>query len=162
MATRRALAVSVFCVVVRCTAKALKLLGLRPGQLPALEPGDDDWYLNLLWFERRWGHALVGGMGMRLMGPDAAKAPHTQPLFQPCFGSGITNCHCCASGGVCCEGGCYRVRIGCPGGGSCWYGCFSGSIYWCCDHRSTQQNKYCICRQYSGPNTGACNQVEGW
>ena len=40
-------------VVVRCTAKALKLLGLRPGELPELESSDDDWYLNLLWFERR-------------------------------------------------------------------------------------------------------------
>jgi uncharacterized protein DUF6933 len=40
-------------VVVRCTAKALKLLGLRPATFVEIEAGDDDWYLNLLWFDRR-------------------------------------------------------------------------------------------------------------
>jgi hypothetical protein len=40
-------------VVVRCTSKALKLLGLRAADLAAVGPGDDDWYLNLLWFDRR-------------------------------------------------------------------------------------------------------------
>ena len=40
-------------MVVRCTAKMLKLLGLRPSALPEIEPGVDDWYVNLLWFERR-------------------------------------------------------------------------------------------------------------
>jgi hypothetical protein len=40
-------------VVVRCTAKVLKLLGIRSGSLAEIGPGDDDWYVNLLWFERR-------------------------------------------------------------------------------------------------------------
>ncbi len=40
-------------MVIRCTAKVLKLLGRRPGSLAELEPDDDDWYLNLLWFDRR-------------------------------------------------------------------------------------------------------------
>jgi hypothetical protein len=40
-------------VIVRCTLKALKLLAVRPASLPDLEPGPDDWYLNLLWFDRR-------------------------------------------------------------------------------------------------------------
>lgn len=40
-------------MVARCTAKALKLLGLRPAGLVELEAGDDDWYANLLWFDRR-------------------------------------------------------------------------------------------------------------
>lgn len=38
-------------MIVRCTAKLLSLLDVRP--LGTFEPGDDDWYLNLLWIERR-------------------------------------------------------------------------------------------------------------
>jgi hypothetical protein len=38
-------------VILRCTAKARALLGVR--ELAEVEPGDDDWYLNLLWFDRR-------------------------------------------------------------------------------------------------------------
>ncbi len=39
-------------MVVRCTKKLLDLLGhaVRPTEQP---PGDDDWYANLLWIERR-------------------------------------------------------------------------------------------------------------
>ena len=35
-------------MVVRCTVKMLKLLGVRPSALAELEPDDDDWYVNLL------------------------------------------------------------------------------------------------------------------
>lgn len=38
-------------VIVRCTAKVLKLLRERPAIEVA--PGDDDWYLNLLWIDGR-------------------------------------------------------------------------------------------------------------
>jgi hypothetical protein len=37
-------------VIVRCTAKALKLLDARPVSSP---PGDDDWYVNVVWLNRR-------------------------------------------------------------------------------------------------------------
>ena len=40
-------------MVIRCAAKALKLLGLRPSSLAEIEPEDDDGYLNVLWFDRR-------------------------------------------------------------------------------------------------------------
>jgi hypothetical protein len=40
-------------VVVRCTAKALKLLGLHPSSLAEITPAADDWYLNLLWLDGR-------------------------------------------------------------------------------------------------------------
>jgi len=43
--------VGVTIVIVRCTAKARTLLGVR--ELAEVEPGEDDWYLNLLWFDRR-------------------------------------------------------------------------------------------------------------
>jgi hypothetical protein len=33
-------------VVVRCTAKALKLFGIRPTLLAEITPHDDDWYLK--------------------------------------------------------------------------------------------------------------------
>ncbi len=40
-------------MVVRCTKKMLDLLGARSGTLVELAPTDDDWYLNVLWIERR-------------------------------------------------------------------------------------------------------------
>jgi hypothetical protein len=40
-------------MVVRCTKKMLDLLGGRSLTLVDLPPSDDDWYLNLLWSERR-------------------------------------------------------------------------------------------------------------
>jgi hypothetical protein len=40
-------------MVVRCTRKMLDLLGGGSVTLVDLPPGDDDWYLNLLWLERR-------------------------------------------------------------------------------------------------------------
>jgi hypothetical protein len=40
-------------VTLRCTRKALELLGARAGALPNLPQSDDDWYLNLLWIDRR-------------------------------------------------------------------------------------------------------------
>ena len=40
-------------MMVRCTAKALRLLGVPPAALADVEPGEDDWYANLLWFDRR-------------------------------------------------------------------------------------------------------------
>lgn len=40
-------------MILRCTAKMLALLGVRPAALVAATPSHDDWYLNLLWIERR-------------------------------------------------------------------------------------------------------------
>jgi hypothetical protein len=40
-------------MILRCTAKMLSLLDLRPAALVAAAPSDGDWYLNLLWIERR-------------------------------------------------------------------------------------------------------------
>jgi len=42
-------------VVLRCTAKTLKLLGARPGDLVKVEQTDNDWYANLFWLDgRKW------------------------------------------------------------------------------------------------------------
>ncbi len=38
-------------MILRCTKKLLEVL--RPAQMAAPEPDDDDWYANLLWFDRR-------------------------------------------------------------------------------------------------------------
>lgn len=43
---------SVARVILRCTGKVLALLRL-PAALPVVEPGPDDWYMNLLWVQRR-------------------------------------------------------------------------------------------------------------
>jgi len=40
-------------MMLRCTAKMLTLLSVRATALPDVPPSDDDWYLNLLWIERR-------------------------------------------------------------------------------------------------------------
>jgi hypothetical protein len=40
-------------VVVRCTKKMLDLLDGRELPLSELPPGDEDWYLNLVWIERQ-------------------------------------------------------------------------------------------------------------
>lgn len=40
-------------MVVRCTKKMLDVLGRRSVTLVDLAPTDDDWYLNVLWHERR-------------------------------------------------------------------------------------------------------------
>lgn len=40
-------------VVLRYTAKMLTLLGARPRDLVTIEPGDEDWYANLLWLDGR-------------------------------------------------------------------------------------------------------------
>lgn len=40
-------------MILRCTAKMLALLGARPAGLADALPSDDDWYLNLLWIDRR-------------------------------------------------------------------------------------------------------------
>lgn len=38
-------------MILRCTAKALALLGVR--DLSDVDRSDDDWYVSLLWFDRR-------------------------------------------------------------------------------------------------------------
>jgi hypothetical protein len=40
-------------MILRCTAKMLTLLGIRATSLADAPPSDDDWYLNLLWIDRR-------------------------------------------------------------------------------------------------------------
>ena len=40
-------------MVLRCTRRVLDLLGGRAVALADPPPSDDDWYLNLLWLERR-------------------------------------------------------------------------------------------------------------
>lgn len=62
-------------MVVRCTAKALKLLGAKQSSLAQIEPGDDDWYVNLLWFERRKCLLLThAGTVFSVFVPDVRKA----------------------------------------------------------------------------------------
>jgi hypothetical protein len=40
-------------VILRCTAKLLSLLGTQRADLAVAPPDDDDWYVNLLWIDRR-------------------------------------------------------------------------------------------------------------
>lgn len=40
-------------VLLRCTARLLALLGKRDLVLDDAPPGDDDWYANVLWLDRR-------------------------------------------------------------------------------------------------------------
>ena len=71
--TRRPVSVSK--VVIRCTVKALKLLGVRLASLVEIEPDDDDWYVNLLWFDRRKCLLLThAGTTFSVFVPDVRKA----------------------------------------------------------------------------------------
>lgn len=40
-------------MTLRCTAKLLSLLGVRPTTLPDVRASAEDWYANLLWIDRR-------------------------------------------------------------------------------------------------------------
>ena len=40
-------------MILRCTKKIIDLVGLGPKDLATIEPGDEDWYANLLWLDRR-------------------------------------------------------------------------------------------------------------
>jgi len=40
-------------MILRCTAKILTLLAARTAELATPPASDDDWYMNLLWIERR-------------------------------------------------------------------------------------------------------------
>lgn len=63
-------------MIVRCTARARGLLGVR--QLADPDPTDDDWYLNLLWFDRRKCLLLVHvGTLFPIFVPDVRKADLT-------------------------------------------------------------------------------------
>lgn len=147
-----------------------------PGEAPPLPKSQEVSHERLIGFStralRRRGFvalvgAAVGGIGMGMMRPGRALGTHHIGMppnwaLPPCFPSSWHQCHCCSSSGVCCEGGCTRAFKGCPSGTPCWFGCYLGSIYWCCDHNATQHHDgECICRVYSGPNTGGCWHVEG-
>lgn len=62
-------------VVLRCTAKALKLLGARTRDLVSVEPTDQDWYANLLWLDGRKCLLLAhAGTLFSVLVPDIRKA----------------------------------------------------------------------------------------
>ena len=62
-------------MVIRCTAKALQLLGVRAASLPVVESADDDWYVNLLWFDRRKSLLFThAGTCFSVFAPDIRKA----------------------------------------------------------------------------------------
>jgi hypothetical protein len=62
-------------VVLRCTAKTLKLLGARRGDLVTLEHTDQDWYANLIWLDGRKCLLLAhAGTLFSVFVPDIRKA----------------------------------------------------------------------------------------
>ena len=62
-------------VVLRCTAKTLKLLGASPRDLVTVEPIDQDWYANLLWLDGRKCLLLAhAGTLFSVFVPDIRKA----------------------------------------------------------------------------------------
>jgi hypothetical protein len=40
-------------MILRCTAKVLGLVGVRSSSVSSSAPSDSDWYLNLIWIDRR-------------------------------------------------------------------------------------------------------------
>ena len=67
-------------MVLRCTAKILTLLGARPRDLVTIEPGDQDWYANLLWLDGRKCLLLAhAGTLFAIFVPDIRK-PDLMPI----------------------------------------------------------------------------------
>ncbi len=63
------------CVVLRCTAKMLPLLGARSRDLVTIEPSDQDWYANLIWLDGRKCLLLAhAGTLFSVFVPDIRKA----------------------------------------------------------------------------------------
>ena len=62
-------------MVVRCSKKALDLIGSAGGPLSTAAPADTDWYLNLLWIDRRKCLLLVHAETLfAVIVPDVRKA----------------------------------------------------------------------------------------
>lgn len=65
-------------MIVRCTARLLDLLGAQRSTLPAIPAGDDDWYANLLWIDRRKCLLVThAGTAFSAFAPDVRKADLT-------------------------------------------------------------------------------------
>ena len=61
--------------MLRCTLKVLELLGTDPRDLVAVEPTDQDWYVNLLWLDGRKCLLLAhAGTLFSVFVPDTRKA----------------------------------------------------------------------------------------
>lgn len=86
--------------------------------------------------------ALFGTVGSLVI-PRPASADHG-PI---CYG--CPTCPCCVWGPGCCVSGCTTCYCGCHSGGICWYTCFHGDYYKCCDFKYPGEN-CCICRTYLG------------
>jgi hypothetical protein len=67
-------------VIVRCTAKVLKLLRERPA--PYVAPGNDDWYLNLLWVDGRKCLLLVHATTLFPVFAADVRTPQLRPVGQ--------------------------------------------------------------------------------
>jgi hypothetical protein len=88
------------------------------------------------------GTAMFGLAASAVM-PKRAEADHG-PVFYGC-----NTCSCCVWGPGCCVDNCTTCYCGCHTGGICWYTCFHGDYYKCCDFKHPGDN-CCICRTYLG------------
>ena len=62
-------------MVLRCTARTLKLLGRGPRDLVTVEPSDQDWYAHLIWVDGRKCLLLAhAGTLFSVFVPDVRKA----------------------------------------------------------------------------------------
>ena len=67
-------------MVVRCTRRVLDVLRVDARALAQRDPGEDDWYLNVLWLERRKCLLLThAGSLFSIFVPDV-RAPQLRPL----------------------------------------------------------------------------------
>ncbi len=81
--------------------------------------------------------ASIVGLAVRAVAPEIAAAAD-----YPCFG--LPTCLCC-DGSTCCESGCVPWNGHCPGTSlNCWYTCYLGCYYQCCDW--TGGAATCSCR----------------
>lgn len=108
-------------------------------------------------FGRNRALAMLGaglfGFAARMFAPGDAFANH-QPAPYPCHGA--HPCICC-NGTLCCDlGGCAAVSDRCESGEQCWYVCWCGGIWACCDWINNLSGVLCICRARVGNSGCGC------
>lgn len=94
-------------------------------------------------FLARFGTALLGA-GSLVFLPRPAQAHHGSPP-PGCVGYG--ECHCCDDH-RCCMWGCGPVTDACSDSSGCWFICYGGNTYVCCDWETGLLSRRCICRGF--------------
>lgn len=100
---------------------------------------------------KKLGAGLFGIAGLLIM-PASARAGHRTVCH------GLPPCSCCVWGPGCCHNECHVCDCGCQAGTYCWYTCYHGEAWKCCDFMYPDPpTNYCICKHWLGPSCSGCD-----